>query len=143
MLLFKHLIMNQENSRTNVFFKFENLRIYHKSIDFANAIIVLSDYCHSDADRLVINMFANEALQITSNIIEGSNKPKDVFIEYLLKVKDSIGKCVALCTIAEKRQITDDTQKDDIRNELMELTKMVGALIVSLQKHEPENNIEL
>ena len=53
-------------------------------------------------------------------------------------------KCVVFNTLAGKRMLIDPEQENDIRNELMELTKMVGALITSLIRQEPmqEENLD-
>ena len=59
------------------------------------------------------------------------------------KAKSNIGKCVMLCALASKQSLIDETQETDIRNELMELTKMIGALIISFQKHDSVNNPEV
>jgi hypothetical protein len=48
-----------------------------------------------------------------------------------------------LCALASKQSLIDETQETDIRNELMELTKMIGALIISFQKHDSVNNPEV
>ena len=135
--------MNSENTKITNFFKFESLRIYHKAVDFANAIITLANSCKNESHRLLMNMFANEAMQITTNIIEGQSVSKTAFIEHLQKAKSNIGCCVAMNTIAFKQRLIDEIQENDIRNELMELTKMIGALIISFQKHDPVTSFEM
>ena len=137
------LIMIPETTKTNNFFKFEGLRIYHKSVDFTNAILSLSNTVQTDAQRPLINQFINQAGLITSNIIEGASRPKTEFIDYLQNAKTNIGRCVMLCTLASQQHLIDETQENDIRNELMELTKMIGALIISFQKHDSVNNSEV
>ncbi len=137
------LIMIPETTKTNNFFKFEGLRIYHKSVDFTNAILSLSNTVQTDAQRPLINQFINQAGLITSNIIEGASRPKSEFIDYLQNAKTNIGRCVMLCTLASQQHLIDETQENDIRNELMELTKMIGALIISFQKHDSVNNSEV
>ena len=134
--------MIPENTKTN-FFKFEGLRIYHKSVDFTNAILSLSNAAQTNAQKIVVDQFLTEAGQISANIIEGAGLPKSEFIEYLQKAKSNIGKCVMICTLASKQSLIDETQEEDIRNELMELTKMIGALILSFQKHDSVNNPEV
>ena len=136
------LIMIPENTKTN-FFKFEGLRIYHKSVDFTNAILSLSNTAQTTAHKIIIDQFLNEAGHISANIIEGACRSKAEFIEYLQKAKSNIGKCVMLCALASKQQLIDETQENDIRNELMELTKMIGALILSFQKHDSVNTPEI
>jgi four helix bundle protein len=135
--------MIPETTKTNNFFKFEGLRIYHKSVDFTNAILSLSNIVQTDAQRPLINQFINQAGLITSNIIEGASRPKSEFIDYLQNAKTNIGRCVMLCTLASQQHLIDETQENDIRNELMELTKMIGALIISFQKHDSVNNSEV
>ena len=137
------LIMISETTKPTNFFKFEGLRIYHKSVDFANAILSLSNTTQTAAQRLLIDQFVNEAGQISANIIEGAALSKVDFTESLLRAKQNIGKCVMLCTLASKQHLIDETQENDIRNELMELTKMIGALIISFQKHDSANNSDI
>ena len=137
------LIMIPESTKPTNFFKFEGLRIYHKSVDFTNAILSLSNTAQTPAQKIIIDQFLTEAGHISANIIEGANRSKTEFIEYLQKAKSNIGKCVMLCALALKQQLIDETQENDIRNELMELTKMIGALILSFQKHDSVNNPEV
>ena len=137
------LIMIPETTKPTNFFKFEGLRIYHKSVDFTNAILSLSNTTQTAAQKLLIDQFVDEAGLISANIIEGAALPKTEFTECLQKAKSNIGKCVMLCTLASKQHLIDETQESDIRNELMELTKMIGALIISFQKHDSVNNPEV
>lgn len=137
------LIMIPETTKPTNFFKFEGLRIYHKSVDFTNAILTLCNTSQTAAHRLLIDQFVNEAGQISSNIIEGSSLSKTDFTDCLQRAKSNIGRCVMLCTLASKQHLIDETQEMDIRNELMELTKMIGALIISFQKHDSANNSDI
>ncbi len=135
--------MIPENTKPTNFFKFEGLRIYHKSVDFTNAILTLCNTCQTAVQKVLINQFVNEAGQISSNIIDGSSLSKVEFTDCLQRAKSNIGRCVMLCTLASKQHLIDETQETDIRNELMELTKMIGALIISFQKHDSVNNPEV
>ena len=135
--------MIPENTKPTNFFKFEGLRIYHKSVDFTNAILTLCNTCQTAVQKALINQFVNEAGQISSNIIDGSSLSKVEFTDCLQRAKSNIGRCVMLCTLASKQHLIDETQETDIRNELMELTKMIGALIISFQKHDSVNNPEV
>ena len=135
--------MNPESNKTTNFFKFESLRIYQKSVDFCNAIITLCNSCQNEAQNKLVCLFINEATQITSTIIEGATLSKSEFAKHLQNAKAGIGRCVLLCTLAQRQHLIDETQEADIRNELMELTKMIGALIISFQKHDSVNNLEV
>ena len=126
-----------ETLKAAPFFKFENLRIYHKSLMFSNAVLAIYDHAATDSDRMVAKLFFEAASMITNNIVEGSCAPKASFIEYLQQAKGNIRTCVSYTAILLNRRVIDEEQSNDIRNELIELTKMTGALIVSLQG---ENN---
>ena len=136
--------MIPENNKPTTFFKFENLRIYYKAIDFADAILALADNCSSGNQTIqhFFNKFVDEAIYLVSSLTAESSSNKTLFINNLQNTKKSIRRCVVYNTLALKRDYIDEAQEADIRNELMELTKMVGALISSLQKLEtnPEGN---
>ena len=126
-----------ETLKAAPFFKFENLRIYHKSLMFSNAVLAIYDHAVTDSDRMVAKLFFEAASMITLNIIEGSSTTKSNFVSYLQKAKSNIRECVSYTSLLLERKVIDEEQSTDIRNELVELTKMTGALIVSLQS---ENN---
>ena len=122
-----------DNQKVAPFFKFENLRIYHKSLMFANAVLAILDNTTSETDKMVVTKFFEAASMITNNIVEGSCASKATFIGYLQQAKGNIRTCVYYTAILLNRKVIDEEQSNDIRNELIELTKMTGALIVSLQ----------
>ena len=126
-----------ETQKAAPFFKFENLRIYHKSLQFSEAVLAIYDHAVTDSDRMVAKLYFEAACSITNNIIEGSSVAKSAFVDYLQKAKSGIRECVTYTAILHDRKVIDEEQLTDIRNELIELTKMAGALIVSLQS---ENN---
>ena len=115
------------------FFKFENLRLYHKSITFTNAILAVFDHTTTESDKLVAKRFVDTSMMITNSIVEGSSTNKSTFIGHLQQAKGHIRECVTYTTLLLNRKVIDEEQATDIRNELIELTKMAGALIVSLQ----------
>ena len=104
---------------------------------FANAVLAILDNAKSESDKLVATRFFDAASMITNNIVEGSCASKSAFIDYLQQAKGNIRACVSYTAMLLSRKVIDEEQSNDIRNELIELTKMTGALIVSLQG---ENN---
>jgi hypothetical protein len=48
--------------------------------------------------------------------------------------KSAVRECVVYTEIVAQMNFFDDDQKDYSRNQLMELTKMIGSLISSLQR---------
>ena len=129
--------MGLDQNETPSFFKFESLDIYHKALDFCHAVSILSNDCSNDAQRLVVNRFFDEALKIVTNISEGSTGTKNLFSVSLQQAKSVIGNCVLFCSLAARHNLINAEKEVFFRNALMEMTKMIVALIVSLQKHDP------
>ena len=74
------------------------------------------------------------AQDIALNTAEGSSRNRTQFLYYLKMAKSSVRECVVHTEIASRIGILSDEAKEHSRNELMELTKMIGSLIASLQR---------
>ncbi|MEZ5082034.1 MAG: four helix bundle protein [Bacteroidales bacterium] len=126
--------MDNDATQNVSFFRFEDLRVYHKSLDYTDWVYnAVKKFPETQPSRLA-DKFINSAQAISFYIAEGSSRNKSQFVHYLKLAKSSIRECVILTTICEKQNLFDMIAIDESRNELMELTKMTGALIGSLQK---------
>ncbi len=114
------------------FFRFEDLRIYHKALDYVTWVHGLSRNWQGAED--LSRQFNCAAHSIAVNIAEGSGRNKTQFVYYLKMAKSSIRECIVLTTIANRRELISEEQNEDSRQYLIEMTKMVGALISSLQR---------
>jgi len=122
------------NERNLTFFRFEDLRIYHKALEYMSwvhkATLLFPDTCQDN-----IGARFNEASRaIALHIAEGSARNKSQFIYYLKMAKSSVRESLVLTSAVKKFGYVTDKQEDESRNFLMELTKMIGALISSLQR---------
>jgi four helix bundle protein len=116
------------------FFRFEDLRIYHKALDYMTWVHKSTlTFPDSIKDNLGIR-FNESARAIALNIAEGSARNKSQFIYYLKMAKSSIREALVLTSAGKKFGYLSDKQEQESRNFLMELTKMIGALISSLQR---------
>ena len=126
--------MENTSDKINSFFRFEDLRIYHKAIDFVDWVQQTSSFFPEDA-KLNIGVPMSKAAQaIVINIAEGSARNKSQFVYYLKMAKSSIRECVVYTTVAKTLHYISEETEEEGRRQLMELTKMTGALIASLQK---------
>lgn len=118
----------------NFFFRFEDLRIYHKALEYVNWVYNTSkDF--PEKGQTDISAHMNRAAQnIAIYIAEGSGRNKTQFIYYLKMAKSSIRESIVLTTMAHRFNYMNDLQNEESRNALIEMTKMVGALIASLQR---------
>jgi four helix bundle protein len=120
--------------RNVTFFRFEDLRIYHKALEYAfwvhKASGAMPDSCNDN-----IGIKFNEAARaIALHIAEGSARNKSQFIYYLKMAKSSVRESLVLTSAMRKYGYFNERQDNESRNYLMELTKMIGALISSLQR---------
>lgn len=116
------------------FFRFEDLRVYQKALDYYTWVQVNTEmFPHSENNPLV-KSFILDALEIATKISEGSSRNKSHFINCLKEAKTSIRRCVVYTTVSFKSGYFTEEEEDKSRNHLMELTKMIGALIGSLQR---------
>jgi len=125
--------MESETTEKHItFFRFEDLRVYHKALDYA---IWVHENTKSKSvclhDNLCIK-FNEAARSISLNISEGSARNKNQFIYYLKMAKSRVRECVVYTTEIKSLELIDDDQEMVSRNFLMEMTKMIGALITSL-----------
>ena len=126
----------ENNEKKYNFFRFEDLRIYRKALDYSKWI---SDQSGSFEKNIpgdyFRHSFVKASLDIAMNIAEGSDRNKSQFIYYLKMAKSSIRECFVLTTVALDHGFFTQETHDDSREFLIEIFKMVGALISSLQRN--------
>lgn len=131
---------NESEEREVTFFRFEDLRIYHKSLDYNNWLCETSIGFPDNEKTGLLPKFSLAARNISFFIADGSARNKTQFINYLKMAKSAIRECMVYTTIAYRAEYLNDEQEDVSRNFLMEMTKMIGALISSLQRSNNNHN---
>ena len=127
--------MENEQEKPSTFFRFEDLRIYHKALEYINWSYSVAKNSKDDPFvRFFFERFITSANGIALNIAEGSSRNKSQFVYYLKMAKSSVRECVVLSTVAQSRTWFSKDVYEDSKNHLMEMTKMIGALIGSLQR---------
>ena len=115
-------------------FKFENLMVYQKALDFVDlAYEVSKSFPKSELYNLT-SQFKRAAVSILLNIAEGSGDTNAQFNRFLEIARGSVKECVVCSTIA-KRQGFINYEKDlENRRKLAELSKMISSLKKYLKK---------
>jgi four helix bundle protein len=127
--------MEHEHERPTTFFRFEDLRIYHKALEYVDWVYLMAKNTNEDPYvKSFFDRFLLSANGIPLNIAEGSSRNKSQFVYYLKMAKSSVRECVVISTIAQSQGFISDIAYDDSKERLMEMTKMIGALIGSLQR---------
>ncbi|OQX76746.1 MAG: hypothetical protein B6D61_08350 [Bacteroidetes bacterium 4484_249] len=126
--------MDTEFTKEQSFFRFEDLRIYNKALDYIDWVYNATMLFPEEHTKELISKFNSSAQAIAFYIAEGSARNKSQFVYYLKLAKSSVRECVVLTSMAEKQTYLTGTLVEESRNELKEMTKMLGALIGSLQR---------
>lgn len=125
---------NVDNEKNITFFRFEDLRVYHKALDYVEWVHSNTSLFPDNEMQNLTSKFVNAAQAIAMQIAEGSSRNKTQFIYYLKMAKSSIRECVVYTSISKGLNYMAEGSIDQSRGQLMELTKMIGALIGSLQR---------
>ncbi len=126
--------MDQQEEKIVSFFRFEDLRVYAKATDYATWLASNLGAPRTDSEKALVNSFCHSSYDIALNIAEGSSRSKSQFDHYLKISKTAIRECVVYTEVAHNLGLMNDEQFDQSREFLMELTRMLGALIISLQR---------
>ncbi|MBE9482015.1 MAG: four helix bundle protein [Bacteroidetes bacterium] len=124
-----------DNEKTYTFFRFEDLRIYQKALDYINWVYEATKLFPEQENNDLVPRFNNASRNIALNIAEGSARNKSQFVYYLKMAKSSVRECLVYTTISHNLNYITDIMTDESRNYLIEMTKMIGALISSLQRN--------
>lgn len=125
--------MENINEKEFTFFRFEDLRVYHKALTYTTWVSDASKL-NSESNSELMNRFNISAQNIALNIAEGSARNKSQFIYYLKMAKSAVRECLVYTSISLNMGLITENLETESRNQLMEMTKMIGALISSLQR---------
>ena len=124
----------EDQERNASFFRFEDLRLHAKATDYSSWLLRTIAEPQSKREKILVESFSRSSFDIALNIAEGSARNKTQF-EYYLKIsKTAIRECVVFTSVAKDCGLFDDESYEHSRELLMELTRMVGALIISIQR---------
>jgi len=119
------------------FFRFEDLRIYAKALDYITWLHDVVSRFPNHEQSALSHPFLKVAQSIALHLAEGSARNKPQFIYYLKMAKSSVRECVVYTEIAYRLGIMNEEDKEHSVNQMMELTKMIGSLVTSLQRAIP------
>lgn len=126
--------MENDFTRNVSFFRFEDLRVYNKALDYADWVARATQDLSQSQTNFIAVRFNTAAQSVAFYIAEGSSRNKNQFVFYLKQAKSSLRECVILTSVLEKQDAFSEQMVELSRNQLIELMKMIAALISSIQK---------
>lgn len=129
-----------EEERNSSFFRFEDLRIYEKTLIYVEWVYNLTTlFPETGTMGNLANRFLNAAQNVAVSIAEGSGRSKPQFVQMLKDARGSVRECLVLGTIVYRLNFITEEKNEENRELLIEISKMLGALITSLQKPNRRN----
>ncbi len=117
-------------------FKFEDLKVYQKALDFIDETYVVTNNFPKNETYGLSSQYRRAATSIALNIAEESGGTNAQFNRFLNISNGSIKECVVCSTIANRLNFINDEQNHKARISLEELSKMSSGL----QKYLKHNN---
>jgi four helix bundle protein len=113
-------------------FKFEELSVYRKAIEFINEIYLLTKSFPNEEMFGLTAQLRRAAVSISLNIAEGSARSKKDFGRFIDMAKGSLCECIAVLQIAFRQNYVEECKYNDLRADLAEISKMLSGLKKSL-----------
>ena len=117
-----------------VSFKFEELQVYQKALDFVDIAYELALLFPKSEIYNLTSQYKRAAVSIALNIAEGAGDTNAQFNRFLQIAIDSVKECVVCSTIAFRQKYITKKQELDNRSRLAELSKMISSLQKYLKK---------
>jgi four helix bundle protein len=113
----------------------EDLQVFQRARAFAVAVFAITD--RFQADFWLRDQLTRSAASIAANIAEGFPQGTDrAFARYLSVAAGSAEEARAHLTVAEERGRAASTAVSDLRQEALEIVRMLNALIRHLRRSD-------
>lgn len=112
----------------NIKFKFEDLKVYQKSIIFIDKVYVITSKFPKEESYRLTSQFVRASTSIALNIAEGSGDTNAQFRRFLRIALQSLKECVVCITIAKNQNYISVDENQQFREDLTELSKMISGL---------------
>ena len=117
-------------------FAFKELKVWQKSIDFADTVIDLIDNLETDRKHFrLIEQLESAVASIAQNIAEGKGrKSKKEFTQFLYIARGSVYETITLLIIFQKRGWISEETLQELEASGKEIIKMIKGFINYLNK---------
>ena len=120
-------------------FKFEDLKVYQKSLDFIDMVYEISSHFPQEERYGLISQFRRASTSIAQNIAEGSGSTDKDFNKYLRTAYNSLKECVVCSTVAYRQNFLGIEAYEKLRIELVEISKIIAGLRKYLNRDNSTN----
>jgi len=120
-----------------VTFVVEHLKIYQKSVDFADRILVATEVFPRGYGFLA-DQLNRASVSISANLAEGNGRfTKPDRKHFFVIARGSIQECIPLLELAARRSLMKTDEQRRLYDNRDELAKMISGLIHGLERRSP------
>jgi four helix bundle protein len=114
-------------------FMFEKLEVYQKALEIA---VRISD--HTDAfpkgKYYLIDQINRAALSVSANLAEGNGRwHKNERKQFFWIARGSTQECIPILEICKRKQLIDEKECENLKEEIDVIAKMINGLIRGLE----------
>ncbi|MFI5219793.1 MAG: four helix bundle protein [Bacteroidia bacterium] len=113
-------------------FEFESLIVYKKSLLFIKDVYKSTEKFPKAEEFKITSQFTRASVSIALNISEGSGGTKPEFRNFLRFAKRSVRECIVCITVSTMLNYLTLEQSEGLRNQCIEISKMLNGLIKSI-----------
>lgn len=116
-------------------FTFEDLDVWHKSLEFARAIINLTEEISVTRKHYrLLEQLESSAASIAVNIAEGKGRySKKEFVQFLYIARGSLYETITFLRLFHRNNWIADQSISNLENQAEEISKMISGLIKSIR----------
>ena len=115
-------------------FMFENLKVYQKAVDFADAVCARTEH-FARGYVFLRDQLSRAALSIATKLAEGNGRYTKADRKHFFAIaRGSAQECVPLLELARRRGLVGEREYAALRHELEIIAKMISGLIAGLDK---------
>ena len=117
-------------------FAFEDLEVWQKAVEFAQAVINVSENMNTHRRHFrLIEQLEAASTSVALNIAEGKGRySKKEFIQFLYIARGSLYETIALLIIFYKNKWIAEKELSDLKSVADEIGKMLSGFINSIKK---------
>ena len=124
-------------------FDFEKLKVYQEAVSLADEVYNLTKSFPKEEVFGIVGQLRRASLSVPLNIAEGSGRSKREFRVYLKRARTSLYECVPLLDMCLRQGFIDPETHHYHYERLNTLSKLLSALIRSVNAASPSVNREL
>lgn len=113
-------------------FNFEKLNVYQKALNLTNEIYTETKNWPKDVSFSITDQLRRASLSIVLNISEGASKTNNEFKRFITISRGSCHECIPILEIACKQGIIGLKRKEEWREEIISISKMLSKLKSSI-----------